>query len=423
MNGTAPSSDLVLRLALTLALSIFLGLAFEETYKRDRSAAPGGIRTFPLLALTGAILYLVEPHYAAAFVAGLVAMAAWLHAQIRNAPPQHDIAASLMIPVSNLLAYAIGPVALAEPPWVAVAVSVTAVLLLGAREQLHRLVQHIPPDELLTLGKFLILAGIVLPLVPDHPVTNLTPLTPFRVWLAVVAICGFSYASYLAQRYIPAKEGALLPALLGGAYSSTAATVVLAKRQREDKAVRPELAAGIIAATAIMYVRLGILIAFFNVRLALSLAPVLVALFAAGSGIAAYVWRGVAAPRKGSSLVIPAANPLQLSTAVIFAVLFVVFSLATAWAGSAFGETGIFVLSGAVGATDIDPFVLSIAQGGVPNVGMGELCAAVLVAASSNNAVKAIYAAAFGGYTTMLRPAVALFALSLAGVAAAFYAA
>ncbi len=419
MSGLVPPSDLIIRLALALALSTFLGLAFEEVYKRDQTAAPGGVRTFPLLALSGAMLYLIEPHYAAAFVAGLVAMAAWLHAQIRAAPPRHDIAASLMIPVSNLLAYVIGPVALAQPPWVAVAFSVTAVLLLGAREQLHRLARLVPPDELSTAGKFLILAGVVLPLVPDRPVTDLTPLTPFRVWLAVVAICGLSYASYLAQRYMPAKEGALLPAVLGGAYSSTATTVVLAKRQREAKTARPEFAAGIVVATAIMYLRLGVIIAFFDFRLAVILAPALVGLFALGAAISAYEWHRVGDARKGSSLAIAAANPLQLSTAVIFAALFVVFSLATAWLGSAFGETGIFALSGAVGATDIDPFVLSIAQGGAPNVPSGALCAAIIIAASSNNAVKAAYAVAFGGFALARRPAAALLGLSLFGLAAA----
>ena len=299
----------------------------------------------------------------------------------------------------------------------------TAVLLLGAREQLHRLAHVVPPDELLTAAKFLILAGVVLPLVPDHPVTDLTPLTPFHAWLAVVAICGVSYASYLAQRYMPAKEGALLPVLLGGAYSSTATTVVLAKRQREAEAARPELAAGIVAATAVMYARLGIIVAFFDIHLAVALAPALAGLFAAAAAIAAYVWRQAAGTR-GSSLTIPAANPLQLSTAVVFAALFVTFSLATAWLGSTFGVRGIFALSGAVGATDIDPFVLGIAQGGAPNVPTNALCAAILIAASSNNAVKAAYAIGFGGFGRTRLPAAILLGLSLLGlVVASFYAA
>ena len=75
MIGVAPPSDLVARLALAAVLSIFLGLAFEEIYKRDESPAPGGVRTFPLLTLSGAMLYLIEPQYAAAFVAGRVAIA------------------------------------------------------------------------------------------------------------------------------------------------------------------------------------------------------------------------------------------------------------------------------------------------------------------------------------------------------------
>ena len=67
-----PPIELAKRLALLLALAFFLGLAFEEVYKRDEPTIPGGIRTFPLVGLAGAMLYLVEPHWALAFVAGLL---------------------------------------------------------------------------------------------------------------------------------------------------------------------------------------------------------------------------------------------------------------------------------------------------------------------------------------------------------------
>ena len=108
-------------------------------------------------------------------------------------------------------------------------------MLLGAREKLHRLIHVVPREELITAGMFLILVGIVLPLVPHKQVTQLTPLTPYGVWLAVVTVCTLSYLSYLLQRYAPIKHAALLPAVLGGAYSSTATTVVLAKRLRGAK--------------------------------------------------------------------------------------------------------------------------------------------------------------------------------------------
>lgn len=411
--------DLAERLALVVALAIFLGLAFEEVYKREERTRPGGVRTFPLLALSGAMLYLIEPQHALAFVTGLIVLGIWLYAHIRAVPSADSGAVTLMIPASNLLAYVIGAIALSQPPWVAVAVCVTAVLLLGTREQLHRLVRVIPQDELLTAGKFLILAGIILPLVPDRQILDITPLTPYRVWLAVVVICGLSYASYLVQRYAPSNETAILPAVLGGLYSSTATTVVLAKRQSELKAARPELAAGIIAATAIMYLRLGVVVAIFDLQFAQRLAPALAGLFGVGAAIAAYEWRRIARAGKSLSLAVPPVNPLQLQTAVIFAVLFVIISVAVAWVGSVFGEKGVFGLAAVVGAADIDPFVLSIVQGGVPNVHSGALCAAIIIAASSNNIVKAAYTIFFGGFAALYRPAAILLLLALLGIAAA----
>jgi uncharacterized membrane protein (DUF4010 family) len=324
-----------------------------------------------------------------------------------------------MIPASNLLAYAIGPVALSKPAWVAVGLTVAAVLLVGTRDRLHRLIHLVPRDEVLTVGKFLILVGIVLPLVPNAPVTSVTPLTPYGVWLAVVTICTLSYFSYLLQRYAPIRNATLLPAILGGAYSSTATTVVLAKRLREAKEPRSDIAAGIIAATSVMYLRLGIVIAVFDRDFALTLAPALLALCAMAAGLAVLEWRRTGTRRSQADLSIPAPNPLQVPTALVFAALFVVISVASAWVRGQFGRSGILVLSAVVGATDIDPFVLNIAQGGIAGMSAAGLSAAVLIAASSNNIAKAAYAVGFGGLAAARRPALALLALTMAGVVAA----
>ena len=417
---TLPAPELAARLALAIGLAIFLGLAFEETYKSEQRAVPGGIRSFPILAMAGAMLYLIEPSHALAFIAGLPVLAAWLYAFMRASPVTPETV-SMMVPGSNLLAYAIGPIALLQPPWVAVAVTVAAVLLLTTRERLHRLIHVVPRDELLTAGEFLVLVGIVLPLVPDKPITALTPLTPYGVWLAVVAICALSYVSYLLQRYLPMRDVALLPAVLGGAYSSTATTVVLAKRLKEGAEARADISAGIVAATSVMYVRLGVVIAIFNWHIALALAPALAGLCLIAAGLAAYEWRRGKAPAGAASLAIPPKNPLQISTAIIFAVLLFVISIITAWARGAFGESGILTLSAVVGVTDIDPFVLNIAQGGVAGMSVAVLCAAVLIAASSNNLAKAAYAVGFGGAKAARRPALLLLLLALLGIAAAAF--
>jgi hypothetical protein len=103
--------ELAGRLALALALAVFLGLTFEEVYKREEKSLPGGVRTFPMLALAGAMLYLIESRQGLAFIVGLIALAIWLYAFLRqtSAGPW-----SLMIPASNLVAYLLGPVALSQ---------------------------------------------------------------------------------------------------------------------------------------------------------------------------------------------------------------------------------------------------------------------------------------------------------------------
>ena len=66
-----------------------------------------------------------------------------------------------------------------------------------------------------------------------------------------------------------------------------------------------------------------------------------------------------------------------------------------------------------LGLTDIDPFVLNIAQGGVANMSSSVLGAAVLIAAASNNVAKAAYTIGFGGVAAARRPALLLLLYTL----------
>ena len=406
------------RLGLAIAMAVFMGLAFEGVYKREQHTSPGGIRTFPLLAALGAMLFLLDARSLLPFIAGLAAVAIWLYAHIQRATSADDERPSLMIPTANLLAYTFGPVALTQPPWIVVAAAVTAVLLLEGREQLHRLVLQVAPDEVFTLGKFLILVGIVLPLLPNHPIVAWTPITPFQVWLAVVAISTLSYASYLLQRYLPMKAGALLPAILGGIYSSTATTVALARRQKAAGAADADIGAGIIVATAIMYLRIDVVVAIFNLSLARVLLPALAGLFALGAVSAYWQWSRRERSVPAAIANVTPANPLQLGTALTFAMLFVIIALASAWVGASFGQRGLYALAAITGITDINPFVLSLAQGGVGGMSLRALATAILIAVASNNMLNACYALLFGGVRACLRPALVLFSLGVGALVA-----
>jgi uncharacterized membrane protein (DUF4010 family) len=402
------------RLALVTALAVFLGLAFEDMYKRDEHGLPGGIRTFPMLALVGAALYLADPSRALAYVAGLLVLGAWLYPYLSAARP------SFIVPICHLASYAMGPIGLTQSPWVAVSMTVVTVLLMTGRTQIHRAVEFVPPEEVRTAGEFLVLVGIILPLVPNEPVIPDIPLTPFQAWLALVAVSATAYITYLVQRYVPSRNTVLLPAVMGGFYSSTAITLVLAKRLRESGPGASDLAAGIVGATAVMYVRIGIIVALFDPALAMRLLPSLAGLFVCGGALAIWGWTRKRAGQASAGL--SASNPLQLTAAIIFGVSYVVISVLSTWVKTSFGAAGIIVLALAVGLTDIAPFVTSLAQGGATNLAQGIVVAAILTAASSNNLLKAVYALAFGGRAAALAPAAMLTGLAALGfvIAAAY---
>jgi uncharacterized membrane protein (DUF4010 family) len=175
---------------------------------------------------------------------------------------------------------------------------------------------------------------------------------------------------------------------------------------------------GVVLATSVMYLRLLIIIFVFSRDLATALAAPLLALSLLGLAMAlAWYWTG----RRRSTATdhaVAHGNPLELTTAATFAVLFVAISIASAWAMQRFGSAGVYALAAIVGVSDIDPFVLNLAQGDRAQIAIRVAADAVLIATSSNNLAKAIYAIVYSSARMRLAPA-AMAVLSACGVAAA----
>lgn len=401
-------------LVVLLGMSLFFGLAFENFFAQRVPHRPGGIRTFPMLALAGAGCFVLEAGNGLIFAAGLAILGLWLFAYYRTAEggEQRDF----IIPVCNLLAYLIGALAVTQPPWVCVAVTVAATFLLAGRTRLHAIAQRVPIEEIFTAAQFLLLVGVALPLLPDVPFAGIPELTPHRVLLAVVAVSTLSYGSYLLTRYVRPKGATLLAAVLGGLYSSTATTVVFARRSRNAEA-DPDIPAGIVLATAFMYLRLLAFVALFDRRVAAALTVPMVGLFVVGIIAAALVYIRSGDRRLSTAPLEEPSNPLQLGVAALFAVLFVAVTLATNLARAHFGRSGVDALAAVVGFADVDPFVLSIVQGNIPV--RTEVAQAILIAASSNNVLKALYAFVFGRRRQMLGPVLALLGLAACSIGAA----
>jgi uncharacterized membrane protein (DUF4010 family) len=239
-----------------------------------------------------------------------------------------------------------------------------------------------------------LLSAVILPLLPNTNVIPHIPLSPFKIWLAVVVISTISYGGYLAQQYLFPRKGVFLTGLIGGTYSSTATTVVLAKKVRESRATAM-LTASILAATAVMYIRLIVVAFVFNVAIGRDILAPFVLFSLAGFVLAFIYYRK--SEQEPDSVPVASKNPLELGTAFLFAAFFVAMIVLTHMITRYYGVGGLKIFSFLAGFADIDPFILSLLTGKY-GVGHGELLAAIVISAGSNNVLKAVYALWFGGW-------------------------
>ncbi len=408
-----------LKLVLVLFLSLLVGLEREEHKLRIAHYAFGGARTFPLIGLVGYGVAGLSAGNVLALAIGLAIVGALMVVSYTH-KLREDPAAGATSELSGLVTYLIGALVNREAYWLAVALGVVTVLLLELRERFAQVTTRIAREEVVALAKFLLLAIVILPVLPDQPFTRFA-INPFRTWLVIVAVSGISYGSYVLQRWSSGRGGVLLAALLGGAYSSTVTTVVLARESRDGGA--PQLYVGsTLAASGVMYLRLGVLIALFDAplarRLALSFSSLAVAAVGAGATIA------LAARGPGGGLLRSARrvrNPLELQPAFVFGVVFLVMLIATRWVVEWVGHRGLYLFAAITGLADVDPFVLSLAEAGGFVAPQRVLAVSIVLAAAANNLAKATYARVFGTRVAGRLTMAALGALAAVGVLPAIW--
>ena len=400
--------------ALVALLGFLTGLEYREyLLSRQRTTSFGTARTYAFIALLGFVLHALDPSFRL-YLGGLAALVVW--SSLFYLDKLHSGLKGILGQLIALLVYTYGPLAQLQPLWLVMLLFVSVVFILNARPLTHRITEHMEAQELLTLAKFLLLAAVILPLMPDRTVLPAIPTTPFRIWVAVVAISGISYVGYILQRYVFPDKGYLVTGLLGGLYSSTATTLVLARKARQAPGAASVINLGIIAASGMMYLRLLLLVVLLNPAFLPTTWLPFVLLGTGTIGVTLLALRQGAptlqAPQPGETR-----NPLELGTAFLFGVLFIVMLLASQAVLRHFGTTGLQVLSFAMGFTDIDPFVLSLLKGNYPGVPREALATAIIVAAGSNNFLKALYALLAGGWRDNRLAIAALVALGVGTLA------
>jgi uncharacterized membrane protein (DUF4010 family) len=404
--------DLYLRIGIALGIGLLVGTQREKVDK-----APGGIRTFALIAILGSFSALLADEFgqwvlAAAFLAltGLLFAANWM---ATRKDPEHgtgitsEIAALLVFGLSAYLVHG-------EKELAVVAGGVTA-LLLHYKDPLHSFVGKLSEWDLQAIMRFVLISLVILPVLPNETYDPYGVLNPFKIWLMVVLIVGMGLFGYVAFKLFSAKAGTLLGGVLGGMVSSTATTISAARDAKGTPSRATAAALIIMIATAVSIVR--ILVEVFAV--ANSFFLTVLAPFSVLLGV--FLVLTFLLYRKKSTEIVTGdepGNPAQLKPAMIFGTLYAVILFIVAFTSERFGERGLYVVAILSGLTDVDAITLSTAQMmNKDRIEVGTGWRLIMVATLVNTLFKGCVVALLGGGALLKRIVVLYGIAMLSGIA------
>jgi uncharacterized membrane protein (DUF4010 family) len=380
-------------LLAALAAGLIVGL---ERGWRERAAADGrrvaGLRTFALTGLLGGVLMLVNPWLLAAGGFGLALLVGIGYREAIKATGTLSATSA----VAQLLTFGLGALAAAGMPLLALSAAVIVATLLNLRSTLHRWLRLMEHRELTAALQMLVLSAVILPLLPDQAFGPYAALNPYRLWWAVVLIAGLSLTGHVAMRLAGAQRGTLLTGLLGGLASSTAATLALARQARGRETLMQASAAGGLAACAVMFLRMAVILQLMSPPLGRMLLLPMLAAAIVLLAVAARHWRRRSRDaEQGTEGDLP---PFDLGTALAFGAFLGLMTLLTEASKQWFGAGGLYGLALLSGLVDVDAITISAARmDAATRVPASVAAISIGLAALSNMVLKATMAWTTGG--------------------------
>jgi uncharacterized membrane protein (DUF4010 family) len=400
--------QLIVRLGAALAIGLLVGIERERSKGQGPRRAAAGVRTFTLIALSGAIslqLGGLPAFLVVAAVLGAFAALSYLRS-FRRDP-------GLTTEVAMIVTLLLGALALREPQ-VAGSLAVIVTIVLASRTKVHEWIHNVLTDEEVRDGLILAAAALViLPLLPEKPVDPWGVLDLRRLWTLAVLVMAINGLGYIAVRALGAKVGLALAGLFSGFVSSTATIGAMGARTRARPELRGSAVAGAAASSMATVVQLAIVVGLVSMQTLQALLPSLIlAGLAALAYAAIFMLRSVRDTAQGE---VPPGRPFSPKTAVLFVLVvglaLTISTVLTYW----LGDRGLLLATGVAGFGDSHAAAISaasLAASGKTEVPLAAI--AVLIGFSTNAISKTVVAFSLGDrrFAFALLPGIVLMVLA-----------
>jgi uncharacterized membrane protein (DUF4010 family) len=389
------------------AIGLVLGFERERhAWSEGQAVTALGARTFTVIAVSGALAAALSPAVVAVglgVVGVLVVVGYWRTSEIDR---------GMTTEMAAVMAFLLGSLT-HDHRAVAAGIAVAVALLLAQKERLRHLLRDVVTDvEVDDALRFVAMAVVVLPLLPDHSIDRWGVIEPQRVWLLVVVLAGIGWVGYVTTRVLGPRRGLPVTGLAGGFVSGSATTAMMARAAHNDPGAGTAALSGAIAASVATCVQLLAITAFVDVAVWRAMAPAI----AVGAAIlvveAVVVVRRSRSETDGTAAGPPdtaARRPLQFRASILIAAVLTATLVVSAALTEQFGGSAAVLTAAVAGLADSHAAsigVVSLAADGA--IGAATAIAGVGAALAVNTVVKLVLAAVAGGRRFAVRLGLAL---------------
>ncbi len=385
------------RFGFALLIGALIGLEREFYQQKKERPDFAGIRTFALISLLGS----VSAFLTADFGVGLVVLALGglillTSVSLAGSLFQDRSGPGITTEIAAMLTFLFGILVMGEHPAVAIALAVVTSLIMSLKGSLHGAIRSMNSEDIRTTLQFALVAAVILPLLPNRALDPYGLLNPFQIWLMVVLISSIGFSGYILMKILGPSQGINLMGILGGLASSTATTISFSSASKEQPQMAAHYSRAVIMASSVMFPRIFILVLITHPPLAFKLALPLAVMFLTGLIAIILLMKGKISKQEETFTDFEISNPLELSTAVKFGLLFALVLVILEVTRTSLGTPGIYLTSFLTGLTDVNAITLSISNlSSNAQINLQVAGIAVLIAALMNTVSKGIIA-----YTT-----------------------
>jgi len=376
--------DIVLKFLIALAIGALIGI--ERERKQVNKSEFAGIRTFILIALFGILSAYINEIYSNFLVIsflGLIVLVGLSY--MVSARETGDI--GITTEVVALLTFSLGALCYTDDGIrIAPIFAIIITALLATKSYIHKFVRKISEKELINTLKFLIIAFVILPLLPDQTMGPLDVFNPYQIWLVVVFISAISYAGYILMKIIGAERGLGLTGIVGGLVSSTAVATAMASRVKESEFIIRAAVFATVVASSMMFLRILFEVLVINPDLVSLLMVPMLSMGILGITLGVLAWKATKVKEVGEEIEFK--NPFSLKPALLFGILFLAILFMSKIADIYFGSSGLYVASIISGIADVDAITISMALLAKNTVPQNVAVTAITIAAISNTVMK-----------------------------------